>query len=130
MGAPHHAVMHILLADDEHALGAWGSKALGPPGLQVDWRDDGRLAELEARLTALVRRVRGGGRPRLACGPLQFDTVLRQCTLAGEGPALSPRAHGLLRGLVMRSGEPMSRQQPPDRVLSDADDVRPPHWTP
>ena len=195
MAAPHNAAMHILLAEDEHALGEWLSKALEQSGFRVDWRDDGRLAEqaleaggydalvldlglpgrdghsllrrlrarhsplpvlvltardslaervgtlnagaddflpkpfalaeLEARLTALVRRARGSDRPRLACGPLQFDTVLRQFTLAGELLALSPREHGLLRALIVRSGEPMSRQQLLDRVFSDEDDVQP-----
>jgi two-component system response regulator TctD len=36
------------------------------------------LAELEARLTALVRRARGLDRPRLACGRLQFDPMSRR----------------------------------------------------
>jgi DNA-binding NarL/FixJ family response regulator len=30
------------------------------------------LAELEARLLALIRRARGGDRPRFACGPLTY----------------------------------------------------------
>ncbi|MCE2658388.1 MAG: response regulator, partial [Rubrivivax sp.] len=37
--------MRILLAEDEHALGEWLSKALEQSGFRVDWRDDGRLAE-------------------------------------------------------------------------------------
>jgi predicted AlkP superfamily pyrophosphatase or phosphodiesterase len=37
----------------------------------------------------------------------------------------SPREHGLLRALIVRSGEPMSRQQLLDRVFSDEDDVQP-----
>lgn len=82
------------------------------------------LAELEARLTALIRRARGSERPRLACGPLQFDTVLRQFTLGDEVMQLSPREHSLLRALVVRSGEPMSRQQLVDRVFGDEDEVQ------
>src|SRR2546423_5602179 len=35
------------------------------------------LAELEARLVALVRRARGRQHPRLACGPLSYDTLTR-----------------------------------------------------
>ncbi|MEK8050990.1 response regulator [Ideonella sp. DXS22W] len=187
--------MHILLAEDEHALGEWLSKALEQSGFRVDWRDDGRLAdaaleegdydvvvldlglpgrsgqevlrrlrarqspvpvlvltardslaervatlhegaddflpkpfalaELEARLTALVRRSRGLDRPRLACGPLHYDSATRRFTLAGEHLPLSPREQGLLRALISRSGEPMSRQQLMDRVFSDEDDVQP-----
>lgn len=83
------------------------------------------LAELEARLTALVRRARGSEHPRLACGPLQFDTVTRQFTLSAEPLQLSPREHALLKALVQRSGEPLSRQQAMDRVFGDDEDVQP-----
>ena len=83
------------------------------------------LAELEARLTALVRRARGNEHPRFACGPLQFDTVSRQFTLDLEILPLSPREHALLKALIQRSGEPLSRQQVMDRVFSDEEDVQP-----
>ncbi|WP_294765450.1 response regulator transcription factor [uncultured Rhodoferax sp.] len=186
--------MHILLAEDEHALGEWLSKALEQSGHRVDWRDDGRLveralaetdydalvldlglpgrsgtdilrrlreqdkrlpvlvltardsltervntlnqgaddflakpfalAELEARLTALARRARGSEHPRLACGPLAFDTVTKQFTLAGDVVQLSPREHALLKALILRSGEPLTRQQVMDRIFSDEADVQ------
>jgi two-component system response regulator TctD len=186
--------MRILLAEDEHGLGEWLSKALEQSGFRVDWRDDGRmveqaldegdydalvldiglpgrdgrevlrrlrarrhplpvlmltardslaervsslhdgaddflqkpfaLAELEARLTALIRRARGNDRPRLSCGPLHFEGAQRQFLLGGEVLALSPREHRLLRALIARSGEPMSRQQLLDRVFSDDDPVQ------
>lgn len=83
------------------------------------------LAELEARLTALVRRARGSEHPRLACGPLLFDTVTRQFILHAEPLALSPREHTLLKALIQRSGEPLSRQHVLDRVFGDDDDVQP-----
>jgi two-component system response regulator TctD len=83
------------------------------------------LAELEARLTALIRRARGTEHPRLACGALQFDAATRQFTLADEVLALSPREHALLRALITRPGEPLTRQQLGDRVFGDDDDVQP-----
>lgn len=83
------------------------------------------LAELEARLTALVRRARGNEHPRFACGPLHFDTVTRQFTLGPDALLLSPREHTLLKALIQRSGEPLSRQQAMDRVFSDGEDVQP-----
>nr|WP_315429283.1 response regulator [uncultured Albidiferax sp.] len=186
--------MHILLAEDEHALGEWLAKALEQSGHRVDWRDDGRLvesaladcdydvlvldlglpgrsgsdilrrlraedrrlpvliltardslaervdtlnqgaddflakpfalAELEARLTALVRRARGSEHPRLACGPLAFDAVTRQFTLGSDSLLLSPREHALLKALVQRSGEPLSRQQAIHRVFTDDEEVQ------
>jgi two-component system response regulator TctD len=46
--------------------------------------------------------------------------------LSGEVLQLSPREHGLLRALITRSGEPMSRQQLLERVFRDEEDVQPP----
>lgn len=83
------------------------------------------LAELEARLAALIRRSRGSERPRLSCGPLHYDTALRQFTLTDEVLQLSPREHALMRALIARSGEPLSRQQVFDRVFGDEDEVQP-----
>ncbi len=187
--------MRILLAEDEHALGEWLTRALEQSGLRVDWVDDGRLAEralashdydalvldlglpgqgghqllqklraqdrrlpvlvltardslaervstlnegaddflakpfalaeLEARLTALVRRARGIEHPRFACGPLVFDAVTRQVCCEGEPLALSPRELAVLKALLQRSGEPLSKQQIIDRVFSDDEDVLP-----
>ncbi|MCX7815764.1 MAG: response regulator [Tepidimonas ignava] len=80
------------------------------------------VEELEARLLALVRRARGKEHPRLACGPLQFDTAAQRFSVHGEPLTLSPREHAVLRALIQRSGEPMSKQQILDRVFpGDAD---------
>lgn len=187
--------MRILLAEDEHTLGTWLCRALEHSGIQVEWVDDGRLAdralqqrdhdalvldlglpgldghrvlqrlrerdqripaliltardsvddkvaalnagaddflakpfalaELEARLHALVRRARGVEHPRLACGPLVYDSTRRQFTLHGEVLALSPRESAVLRALAQRTGEPLSKQQIIDRVFSDQDEVNP-----
>ncbi|SFM56655.1 response regulator [Variovorax sp. OV329] len=185
--------MRILLAEDERTLGTWLCKALEHAGIQVEWVDDGRLAdralqqrdhdalvldlglpgmdghrvlqrlrerdqrlpaliltardsldervralnagaddflakpfalaELEARLHALVRRARGVEHPRVACGPLVYDGARRQFMLRGEPLALSPRELGVLRALAQRSGEPLSKEQIIDRVFSDEEDV-------
>ncbi len=187
--------MRVLLAEDEHALGEWLSKALARSDIQVDWVDDGQLAEralddgdydalildlglpgltgrqllqrlrardrrlpvliltardslaervqvlnqgaddflakpfaleeLEARLTALVRRARGADNPRLACGALHYDTATRQFSLTDQLLHLSPREHAVLRALIQRAGEPVSKSQIIARVFSDQDDVLP-----
>jgi two-component system response regulator TctD len=83
------------------------------------------LAELEARLIALVRRSRGSDHPRFACGPLSYDFATKQFTLGHAALALTPREHGVLRALIQRSGEPMSKQEILDRVFSDERDVNP-----
>ena len=187
--------MRILLAEDEHSLGTWLSRALEHAGIQVEWVTDGRmadralqqsdydalvldlglpgldgqtvlqrlrerdqrlpaliltarssleervrslnagaddflakpfeLAELEARLHALVRRARGTEHPRLACGSLVYDSARKQFTLQGAPLPLSPREQAVLRVLVQRSGEPFSKQQILERVFSDDEDVHP-----
>lgn len=83
------------------------------------------LAELEARLLALIRRARGSEHPRFACGPLSYDSASRQFTLEYEPLALTPREHAVLRALIQHSGEPLSKQQIAERVFSDEHDVNP-----
>ena len=83
------------------------------------------LAELEARLVALVRRARGSDQPRFACGPLAYDAGTKQFTVAHQPLALTPREHAVLRALIQRSGEPLSKQEILDRVFSDEQDVQP-----
>lgn len=83
------------------------------------------LAELEARLIALIRRARGSDHPRFACGPLRYDSATKQFTLGHDALTLTPREHGVLRALIQRSGEPLSKQEILDRVFSDEQDVNP-----
>ncbi len=83
------------------------------------------LAELEARLIALIRRARGTEHPRFACGPLNYDSASKQFTLAHEPLSLSPREHAALRALIQRSGEPLSKPEILERVFSDEQDVSP-----
>ncbi|MDD5028786.1 MAG: response regulator [Rhodoferax sp.] len=83
------------------------------------------LAELEARLTALIRRSRGSEHPRLACGPLNYDPGAKQFTLSHQPLALTPREHAALLALIQHSNEPLSKQEILDRVFSDEQDVHP-----
>ena len=84
-----------------------------------------QLAELEARLMALIRRARGSDQPRFSCGPLSYDAGSKQFRLEHEALALTPREHAVLRALIQRSGEPLSKQEILDRVFSDEQDVQP-----
>jgi len=83
------------------------------------------VPELEARLVALIRRARGGDHPRFACGALTYDPATRQFRLRNDLLALSPREHAVLRALIQRSGEPMSKREILERVFSDEQDVQP-----
>ena len=49
------------------------------------------LAELEARVKALLRRAQGNEAPTLHCGGLSFDTVTRQFAYGAAPLSLTPR---------------------------------------
>lgn len=83
------------------------------------------LAELEARLLALVRRARGGEHPRFACGPLVWDPLAQQLLLRHQPLKLTAREHALLRALVQHSGQPMSKRDLVERVFADEAEVLP-----
>lgn len=83
------------------------------------------VAELEARLTALIRRARGGEHPRFACGPLGYDSASKQFRLQHEPLNLTPREHAVLRALIQHPGEPLSKRELLERVFSDEQDVHP-----
>jgi two-component system response regulator TctD len=83
------------------------------------------VAELEARLVALIRRARGNQHPRFACGPLSYDAASRQFTLRDQPLAVTPREHAVLRALIQHSGEPLSKREIMERVFPDERDVLP-----
>ncbi|WP_439587159.1 response regulator [Hydrogenophaga sp.] len=83
------------------------------------------VAELEARLTALIRRSKGQEHPRFACGPLSYDSASKQFRLQHERLVLTPREHAVLRALIQNPGEPLSKRELLDRVFSDEQDVHP-----
>ena len=83
------------------------------------------LAELEARLIALIRRSHGADNARFACGPLSYDSAARQFRLHQEPLAFTPREHAVMRALIQHSGEPLSKRELLERVFSDEQDVHP-----
>ena len=78
------------------------------------------IEELKARLLALVRRSRGLEKQGLSLGNLKLDLSSHQFTLDGEPLALTPRELAVLRALMLKSGEPISKQFILDRLI-DAD---------
>ena len=83
------------------------------------------LAELEARLHALIRRARGSAHWHQSCGPLAWDATTKAFSLHGQALGLTPREHAVLRVLIQHLGEPLSKTEILDRVVSDARDVSP-----
>jgi len=82
-----------------------------------------RVEELEARLVALVRRSRGKEHSRLVCGGLSLNTATQRFFLDGKPLMLTPREYAVLRVLILKSGEPVSKQQIIERILPDDADM-------
>jgi len=83
------------------------------------------LAELEARVKALLRRSQGHEAVTLQCGALSFDTVSRMFSYGGAPLALTPREHAVLEALLTRAGRAVSKEKLFDEVFSLDDDANP-----
>src|SRR5438105_3322336 len=76
------------------------------------------LAELEARLRALLRRSSGKPDGQIVCGNLSYDVGSRRF-FVGETPlALTPREHAVLETLALRAGKPANKNALTQRVFS------------
>jgi DNA-binding response OmpR family regulator len=78
------------------------------------------LAELLARIRAVLRRVRPGG-GMLRHGPLVMDVRARKVTVNGREVALTPKEFDILECLAAAPGQVVSRQE----ILESAWDA---HW--
>ena len=78
------------------------------------------LAELLARIRAVLRRVHPGG-GMLRHGPLAMDVRARKVTVKGREVALTPKEFDILECLATAPGQVVSRQE----ILESAWDA---HW--
>jgi DNA-binding response OmpR family regulator len=69
------------------------------------------LAELTARVRALLRRSAGHAAPMLQHGDLVLDPAARTLTRAGQRVELGPREFDLLHALLLAAGRVLSREQ-------------------
>jgi len=83
------------------------------------------LVALEARVRALLRRGQGGGAATLVCGSLEFDSVGRRVTLAGEPAELSARELAVLETLLFRQGKVVSKEQLIESLCAWGEEVTP-----
>nr|MBO2510459.1 DNA-binding response regulator [Gammaproteobacteria bacterium] len=75
------------------------------------------LAELEARVKALLRRSVLGGEQQQHCGELVYDLGTRRFTLRGQPLALTSREQSVLEALIARPGRVMSKEQLTDQIF-------------
>ncbi|MFZ6771642.1 response regulator [Undibacterium sp. SXout7W] len=81
------------------------------------------LAELEARVKALLRRSQGNEAVVLQCGALSFDTVSRQFFYDAASLSLTPREYAVLEALMTRPGQAVSKDKLFDEVFALDDDA-------
>ena len=85
-----------------------------------------RLAELQARVRALLRRA--GDRPAahppvLEVGDVSVDVAARRVTVRGEPVELTPKEYELLHLLVRNAGTVVTRESAMDEVWDDPEMV-------
>lgn len=76
------------------------------------------LAELEARLHAVIRRAHGLSAPKISLGPLEYESSGRVFTLHGRRLALRPKEHAVLEVLLLRMGKVVSKAALHEHVFS------------
>lgn len=81
------------------------------------------LAELQARVRALLRRDHGQASNRLECGGLCLDLDDKLVTLDGEPVVLTRREFALLRRLAMAAGKTVNRERLQEDLYDWQDDI-------
>lgn len=83
------------------------------------------IAELEARIRALLRRACQHKNPILRCGLLSYDSNSRKFSLGNTDVALTPREHAVLEVLIMKMGRTVSKQAIAGSLFAMNEDVSP-----
>ena len=100
------------LADKVHGLDAGADDYLTKPF---------SLAELLARVRALVRRGAGSPAPRISIGDVEVDTSGRMVRKAGRDVSLTPMEYAVLELLALHRGRLVSRTMIYDHVYDASD---------
>ncbi len=81
------------------------------------------LAELEARVRALIRRGQGGTGSVIEFGTLRYDMQGRRVFIHGEPVELSAREIGVFEVLVLRVGRVVSKEQMMEHLFEAGEEV-------
>ncbi|HTN50362.1 MAG TPA: response regulator [Burkholderiaceae bacterium] len=81
------------------------------------------LAELAARLRALMRRARGTAEPVWRHGALEFDPGTRAVRYRGQRIELTAREAGVLEVLLLNPGRVLSKSQIEEKLFGWDEDV-------
>jgi two-component system OmpR family response regulator len=80
------------------------------------------LAELVARIRALIRRSARAPNPVLTLGDVVIDTACRRVTRAGTDIGLTPKEYALLEFMAFRRGVLVTRSMLYEHVYGERDD--------
>jgi two-component system, OmpR family, response regulator len=80
------------------------------------------LAELLARLRAVIRRSAGKPSSVVECGDVRIDMAAKTVTKGGADVALTAREYSLVEFLAVHRGELVSRSMIYDHLFDDDDD--------
>ena len=80
------------------------------------------LAELNARLRALIRRSAGQASPRLQIGDVTIDTAARTVQRGGEVVHLTAREYSLVEMMALRRGQVVTRTDLYSHLFDEEDD--------
>ena len=83
------------------------------------------LAELEARVRALVRRAHRATTARITHGALTLDVAARRAFVGADALELSAREVSLLEALLLDAGSVLSKDQLNDRLYGVGEEVGP-----
>jgi len=113
--AAQHAMPVLILT----ARGSWTEKVEGLNAGADDYlAKPFAMAELVARLHALIRRAYGHAQSEIACGPLRIDTAAQTVTLDGAPVRLTAMEYRLLECLAHHLGQPVSKTQLTEHLYS------------
>ena len=94
------------------ARGGWAEKVDGLNAGADDYlAKPFAMAELIARLKALIRRAHGHAKPQIACGRLRIDTVAKEAAIDGASVRLTALEFNLLAYLAHHLGQPVSKTE-------------------
>ena len=80
------------------------------------------LAEVLARVRALIRRAAGRPNARIEVRDVVIDTVRRAVSKAGEPVGLTAREYAIVELLALRRGEVVTKTQIYDHIFDETDD--------
>ncbi len=83
------------------------------------------LAELQARVRALLRRSGGSGSPEIHLGGLRFNSVARRAWINDTPQDLPRRELGVLELLLNRAGHVVNKDQIADGLANFDDEISP-----